>query len=351
FIWVPIVDLSLSLNKWYLIAVSLCSISLLSIILVPLDVQNKAILMVVVFISQVAGAFSSAPLGGFMAKLVKDSQKGRASGMYQAGNLGGIGIGGGLGLWITEHYSYLTALLLIVGLCSLCTCTLFFLPKISAIKGDVKRRFKIIVLDLKGLFSNKISIYTTILMTTPIAVGAVASMWSSIADQWNVLPDTTALITGVLSAILSVLGCIVGGFICDKFSRWTGFFGSGITLGLIAIIMAFTTFNNLNFCIGVLVYAFILGIGYASFSAVIIHAIGKENASTKYTFLSSLGNVPLVYLLALNGYIADNYNIKYMLVAEALLGIGFAIIFLGILWKMGFPTKTVKLDTLSQLEN
>jgi PAT family beta-lactamase induction signal transducer AmpG len=40
-----------------------------------------------------------------MAHTVANQAKGRAAGWYEAGNLGGTGIGGGAGLWLANHYS------------------------------------------------------------------------------------------------------------------------------------------------------------------------------------------------------------------------------------------------------
>src|SRR5205814_4478654 len=63
------------------------------------------VLMTVVVISQVAGTLIVLPVGGLMAHTVAENAKGRAAGWYQAGNLGGNGIGGGVGVWLASHFS------------------------------------------------------------------------------------------------------------------------------------------------------------------------------------------------------------------------------------------------------
>ncbi len=60
--------------------------------------------------------------------------------------------------------------------------------------------------------------------------------------------------------------------------------------------------------------------------AVILYAIGKKNESTKYALLSSLGNLPVVYMTTFDGWAHDKYNSKHMLVAEALVCILFVVI-------------------------
>jgi MFS transporter, PAT family, beta-lactamase induction signal transducer AmpG len=73
--------------------------------LVPLQPKHVGIIMAVVFVSQVAATLIMLPLGGLMAHTVAEDSKGCAAGWYQAGNLGGNGIGGGAGVWLASHFS------------------------------------------------------------------------------------------------------------------------------------------------------------------------------------------------------------------------------------------------------
>ena len=67
--------------------------------------------------------------------------------------------------------------------------------------------------------------------------------------------------------------------------------------------------------------AVFVGAGYAAFSALVVHAIGRGVASTKYAILQSLGNIPVAYMTAFNGWVHDRYGGVWMLNGEALLGI------------------------------
>ncbi|MCG2590953.1 MFS transporter [Rhodohalobacter sulfatireducens] len=331
FLWAPIVDLTLSLHKWYLIGVSLTALSLFSIYLIPFDTEFKLLLTFVVFISQVAASFANAPVGGFMAKTVREEQKGRAAGWYQAGNLGGTGFGGGAGIWLASHFSSNISLLVLSVSMLFCAFTLSYLPQVVAQKTELKKRFTLIFVDLKALFRNKLAIYSIALFITPVGVGAASGLWSSVAFNWEVNADNIALIVGVFSAFASVIGCIIGGWIADRFGRWTAYFGAGCFMALISFIMYLAPNSPIVFNISVLVYAVSIGVAYAAFSAVVLHAIGKGMAATKYALLSSFGNISPVYMTALNGWVYDGYGIKTMLLAETVLGIAFVIIFIGIL--------------------
>ncbi len=124
----PLTDLTLSLHKWYLIGISFCSAALLLLCFIPLSKHLTTILTAIVFLSQIADTFVVAPVGGFMAKTVAEEKKGRAGGWFQAGNLGGTGAGGGAGIWLSTHFSYQTAgVILSIAMLS-CAIVLFFVP-------------------------------------------------------------------------------------------------------------------------------------------------------------------------------------------------------------------------------
>src|SRR5207237_203856 len=60
-------------------------------------------LTAIVLISNMAVTFNSMSVESLMAHATPDGEKGRAAGWFQAGNLGGYGLGGGVGLWLAER--------------------------------------------------------------------------------------------------------------------------------------------------------------------------------------------------------------------------------------------------------
>jgi len=327
FVWAPLIDLTLSLHKWYLIGISFCAATLLLLCLIPLNNNSTGLLTAFVFLSQFAATFVVTPVGGFMAKTVAVEKKGRAGGWYQAGNLGGVGIGGGAGIWLSIHFSYQTAGVILSTTMLACAIALYFVMQVYADKeSTLKDGFKILAIDVKNLFRSPITVFTTAMILTPIGVGAAAGIWSSVAADWHATADTVALVTGVLNGVACAIGCVFGGWIADKLGKWWAFFGSGTLMAIVTLVMSLSTFTSINYVSGVLLYAFMLGFAWAAFSAIVLHAIGKGMASTKYALLSSIANIPPVYMTIFDGWLHDKYNITTMLRGETFLGLGFVII-------------------------
>ena len=340
FIWAPLTDLTLSLHKWYLIGLGFCSSTLFLLCFIPINTNATGFLTAIVLLSQIAATFVVAPVGGFMAKTVAEEKKGRAGGWYQAGNLGGMGLGGGAGIWLSSHFSYqIAGIVLSIAMLS-CGLALYFVQQVYSEKErTLKEGLKILLVDIKDLSRSPIAIFTTIMIITPIGIGAAAYIWSSVATDWKVTPDTVALVTGIISGGVSAIGCVFGGWVADKLGRWWAFFGSGTLMAIVTLVMSISNFTPVSYIGGVLLYAFMFGFANAAFSAVVLHAIGKGLASTKYALLSSISNIAPVYMTTFDGLLHDKYNIRTMLLGETFLGLGFVIIGVLALSRLNFKNR------------
>ena len=335
FVWGPIVDLSLSLHKWYWLSLLACIASVLLLCFIPLTVKNATLLSIIVFISQVAGTTTLLPINGLMAKRIRENKKGAASGWYQAGNLAGTGIGGGVGLWLATHYN-----LILAGIV-LCVVSIFFAMVMLLIKDIPYRKEKTIVYEIKGMSKDilamiklPVALFVMTLIIMPIGTGAMANVWSAVAKDWKTDADTVVLVTGLLCGGVSALGCIAGGFIADRWGVWDAYLGIGVVCALVTVLIAVFPYHPATYISCVLIYGFCTGLMYAAYTAVILFVIGKKHTATKFSLMSSLGNLPVVYMTTFDGWTHDKFGSRYMLTAEAVVGIIFVIIFLVVLQQM-----------------
>ena len=324
FCWGPIVDLTLTPRRWYLLAVLVAAATLFLLGIIPFQQNAIAFLSAMVLISQIAVAFVVLPMGALMAYTVADDAKGRAAGWYQAGNLGGNGIGGGLGVWLGVHFSKEIAGATLALAMIAAAAAIYFAADFRITAGfGFRERIRLTGRDVLAMVRSAIPLLTLVLITSPIGAGAMNNLWSAVAIDWHAGANMVALVTGVLNGIVCALGCLLGGWVADRFGRWWSYFVFGCALAATAIIMSFVPWTPNSFALGVLVYAFFVGTGYAAYSALVVHAIGRGVASTKYALCQSLGNIPVAYMTAFNGWVHDRFGGVWMLNGEALLALGF----------------------------
>jgi PAT family beta-lactamase induction signal transducer AmpG len=327
FLWGPIVDLSLSLRKWFWIAIAACIATLLMICFIPLTVKGVILLVIIVFMSQVAGTFTLLPVAGFMARRIADNKKGSASGWYQAGNLGGVGLGGGAGLWLATHYSIATAGIVLCAFSLLVSIIIMKIEDVPHVKNEtIIEELTVMGKDIITMLKIPVVLFVIIMICMPIGTGAASNLWSAIAVDWKTDADTVALITGIISGLISAVGCIAGGFIADRWGNWKSYLGFGILCALVTGSMALFPLQPYVYITGVLAYAFTGGLMNAAFTSLLLFATGKKNIATKFSLLISLGNLSFVYMTSFDGWIHDKHNSKYMLIAEAVLGLVSVII-------------------------
>ncbi len=337
FLWGPVVDLTLSLRKWFWLGLLLTITTLLLLCFIPFTQKEATFLSIIVFISQVAATLTFLPVNGFMALSIRDKSKGEASGWFQAGSLGGVGIGGGAGLWLAIHYSIILSGIVLCVACILFALVILLIKDIPHNKEKtIAQELKLMGKEILSLAKLPVALFVIILLTTPIGSGAMTNLWSAVANDWNTNADTVVLVTGILSGGISAVGSVAGGFIADKRGVWIAFLGIGSISALLVLLLAIMPLKPSVYIFVVLMYAFATGMMYAAFTAIIYFVIGKRNAVTKYSLISSLGNLPVVYMTKFDGWIHDKFNSRYMLSAEGLAGILFVIIFYLILKRMRY---------------
>src|SRR5438067_6453397 len=306
----PVADLTLTSRRWYLLGLGTSAATLLLLAFLSLHQNAVAILMAVVFVSQVAGTLIVLPVGGLMAHTVAEGAKGRAAGWYQAGNLGGNGIGGGVGVWLASHFSKEIAGggLAIAMLAS--AAAIYFVSDVRVVANEtLGERLRILWRDILSMVRAAIPLFTIVLVCSPIGASAMKNLWSAVAPDWSATADQVALVSGVLNGVVSAIGCVISGWVADRVGRWWSYFGSGILMALVAIIMAVAPRTPNAFTVSVLAYALTGGMAYTAFSAIVLLTIGRGAASTKYdATLSSLGHLPAVYMAASDGWVHDRFG-------------------------------------------
>jgi len=320
FLWAPPVDLSLSTHFWYVIGLVGSAATLLVVVLVP--PVPGLLLTSVVFLSQVSAGVLTLPVAGMIAHTVAEHKKGMASGWYQAGSLCGTGVAGGAGVWLVTHSGAVTAGAVLVVSMLICAVALFYIPNVRPMsRSRIIERWRFFWSEFLEMVKSPMALLVMALTSSPIGAGGAAALWSAVAPDWGAGANTVALVTGVLSGVLSAGGCVVGGWSCDRLGRFCGFFGGGALLGVVAILLAALPRTPQVYSAGVLIYAVVMGFVYSAFTALILSAIGKGAATAKYAIVNSLGNVLVLYMTASDGWAHDRWGAGGMLYWEGVLGL------------------------------
>jgi PAT family beta-lactamase induction signal transducer AmpG len=333
FLWAPFIDTTLDNRRWYLLTGLLSAVGVAAIGLVPPTERNLGLLTTVVVVSNFAVAVVGMTTQALMLTSVPPEKFGRAGGWFQAGNLGGGGLGGGLGLILAERLKDHPAVpgIVLAALCAVCIAPLWMVhePREHRPLANVGPALVGVVKDIWHLARSKPGALALLLSLLPIGSGAASGLWSAVASDWHASANTVALATGVLSGVIMMVGSIAGGWACDRMDRKNAYMLFGVMQALCAIGMALLPHTERWYFVMTSLYSFVTGLTYAGYSAFVLEAMGAGAAATKFSLYASLSNTPIMYMTRVDGWAHGRFGPSGMLFGEAIAGaIGLAFFLL-----------------------
>ncbi len=342
FLWAPVADTTLSRKRWYVLAGLVSAVGIFVTGAVPADERSLPLLYAAVLVSNVAVTFLAMASESLMIYNTPPELHGRAGGWFQAGNLGGNGLGGGAGLWLAQTLPepWMAGAALAVA-CALCGAALWFVPEPPpmARTGNYGRTLLAVLKDLWQVARARAGILALLICFLPIGSGAASNLWSAVADDWHASANTVALATGVFSGIVSALGCLAGGYGSDRMDRKTAYALYGLLMAMCTVAMAIAPRTEAMYVVFTLMYAFIQGLTYAGFTAVVLETIGLGAAATKFNVFASLSNMPIAYMTLVDGWAHTRWGADGLLNVEAAIGVLGIIVFVAI--AMALPRRAL----------
>jgi MFS transporter, PAT family, beta-lactamase induction signal transducer AmpG len=331
-LWAPIVDVTLTPRKWYVLATAASAFGVLGMSIVPLGPSTLPLLLVIIAFASLINSAVGMAVEAILADATPPDQVGRVSAWFQAGNLGGNGLGGGLGLFLIVKLPQPWMAGAIMGaLFMVCCFALLLTPKTEAgHRGEgAFAAVKGVVRDLKLMLKTKGGLLAAILCILPVGTGAAQPVLTQaeVAAFWGAGQRHVEILQGLLAGIITAAGCFAGGWVCNRLRPRIAYPCIGIGLAVIAVGMALSPATVNMYIAWSLVYAFGVGLSYAAFTAFVLEAMGKGSGATKYNIYASLANFPIWWLGLLLGVVAQRYGMRKMLLTEAVLGVLGVIVF------------------------
>ena len=170
---------------------------------------------------------------------------------------------------------------------------------------------------------------SAVLCFVPVGTGAVSGVLAQaeVAAHWGAGVHEVELVQGLLTGIISMVGCVVGGYGCKRLGSRTAYAVYGGAMAAVTAVMAVLPATPLVYVACCLMYAFVTGFCFAAFSAFVLDAIGAGNAATKYNFFASISNIPIGYMGLLLAAVETRFGASGMLFAESACGLVGILVF------------------------
>jgi MFS family permease len=316
-VWAPLVDTVGNPKLWYGLGAAAVGGSMLAMSVLPMTRAEVPVFSALIIVSSVASTLVSMSTEIFMANQTPPELRGRASGWSQAGNLGGNGIGGGIGLLLAEHvpHAWVSGAVL-AAICFACWAGMLVLPKLHRIPSEHSyfRDLLQVGIDVWQVARSRIGYLALIIMVLPIASGAMP--WSAVASEWHASGDVVAVVQGIGGGLASMVGAMAAAFVCDRMDPKRAYCLFGLLVGLTAAAMTVLPRTATVFMAFVLLYNAAVGMGYTGYAAIVLEAIGKKSAATNWNLMAALSNAPITAMGIFDGWMHDRFGTDAMLLGE-----------------------------------
>jgi len=304
FLWSPVVDFWIRRRTWMVLFAAISGAMLFgAVLLLPRHTELATTLL---FAGFSVNLLTTAASGGILASTQNEHGKAQGAAWAQGGMLAASALGGAVLLYFSKRLPLPiagTIAALMVALPAGIALTIGEpAPETSAKEflktcGTMGREIK------ETLFSWK-SLPGILLLMSPVGSGSAQSLFAAMARDYGVGEHGVMLLNGVLGGVLTMLGAFAAVVVPAHWDRRLAYGAAGLACSLSGGYLALAPMRPFEYFLGVGFYMLTTGMCYAFFLGVVMVTMGEagRSASSRYTILVSLGNLPVVYMTKVEGW-------------------------------------------------
>lgn len=321
FLWSPITDFFVRRRTWLLIG------GLTAAVLMGLAFQSPNLsahgALVLMLLSACCGQLVVSSAGGMMGVLHSEETRRKAGSFYQAGSMG-LGALSAWGLmWLSPRVGR--------GVLGGVAAAMIGVPALAALLAPRQDRLSDETLratgqriwrEFRSTFVRWDAVPYTLCMVFPGATGAAVGLLTGVAAQYGVRGDRVAWVNGLLGGMVMAAGSGLMALLKTRVRATVLYMLVAlVNCGCMAV-MWLLPMRPSTYYMGVLLYLFTVGACYAVFTAVVLEFLGNsgKSGSGRYSIINSLGNVPVLYMIQVDGWGAERWGGRGIALAESVAG-------------------------------
>ena len=327
FLWSPLADTGIRRRSWIIVSATGAAVAAAIAIL---GIHGSvAMLTALLFLSNAFAGLLSSSCGALLTA-IPESLRGRASGWYQSGNVGGGAIGGGLVIWLADRVSLPVVAIAITAAMVLPSLAAFLIEEAVPVRRSIGPQIIGMFHDLRDLLRSRRTWLGLIFFLSPVGTAAIQNLISSVGQDYHASGGEVAWVTGVAGGLLSAAGCFIGGIVADRMSRMAAYALAGGLAAIFGAWLAFGPATPFTYGAGYAGYSLAAGFAYAVYTALLLDVVGKRQhaAAFAYSALNASGNASISYMTWLDGVGYKHWGARGLMGTDAVANGAFGVILL-----------------------
>jgi MFS transporter, PAT family, beta-lactamase induction signal transducer AmpG len=296
----PMLDVRFS-RRWY--ATLFAALESVFVILAVMNLDHLAALECALVAGGVAAMLASTALGGWLSTVCPKKDENRLSAWYNIANVGAAGITAVLGGELVRHLPlWLAALLL--GLVVFAPAALFLMiPAPGPDRRLAGESFSQFNREVLALLRRREVLIALLLFLSPCGSFTLSNMLGGLGNDFNASARMVSLSGGAGSFVPGILGCLLFPII----ARWMPlrflYLANGILGGLFTASLILLPHASWTFVLAFVGECLFQAVSFAILIGIVFETIGQNNplAATTFTFLVAAANIPVTYMLLVDG--------------------------------------------------
>ena len=328
FLWSPITDFFVRRRTWLLAG------GLLAALFMAVGFQQPSLssfaALSLMLISACASQLVVSSCGGMMGALHSEQTRRVAASLYQAGSLGFGALAAWLLIFSSSRVSQSALGWLAAALIGIPTLVAFAAPRQQEVAADtLTATMRRVWGEFKTTFLRWDALPYVACMTFPMASGAAVALLPGVARQYGVDGDHVAWVNGLLGGVMMAAGSAAMSLVRTRMRVPVLYMVVALVNCACTAVLWIGPLSPTTYYTGILLYLFTVGSCYGVFTAVVLEFLGDSgrSGSARYSIINSLGNVPVLYMLQVDGWGADRWGGRGLAGVEAVVGaIGAALL-------------------------
>ena len=341
FLWAPITDFLVRRRTWLMLG-SLLSAGLI-LVAFHQNTLTTTSALILMLLSACCTQLVVSSCGGMMGALRSEDVRRSAGSFYQAGSMGIGALAAFVLVWMSSRVSQGMLGWIAAAMIGLPGLAAVLAPKQEAIEtGSFADTMRRIWVEVKTTFWRWEAIPYICCMTFPMASGSAVGLLPGVAKQYGVSGDNVAWMNGLAGGMLMAAGSCVMALVHTRMRASVLYMVMALINCATLAVLWLGPLQASTYFAGVTLYLFTTGACYAMFTAVVLEFLGDsgKSGSGRYSIINSLGNVPVLYMLRVDGWGGDRWGGRGLAGVECVLGAAGAILLLTYFLTAGRRTLT-----------
>jgi PAT family beta-lactamase induction signal transducer AmpG len=327
----PILDVRFS-RRWY--ATVLACAAGIFLALAVANIRHLAVLEAAMLLANVAAFLSGSALGGWLSTIVATEDESRISSWFNIANVGGAGLMFLLGAEILRLLPLHVAAAVIGLLLFLPTGVFPFMPAPGPDRKLASESFAQFFREVLALLRRKQVLIALLLFVAPSASFSLTAMLSGFGDDFHASARMVSLLGGLGVVAAATLGSLLFPSLARRMPLRPLYLGIGTVGGLFTLSLIAMPHTPATFTTALVGENVFQALAYTACYAIAFETIGRDNplAATTFTVLNAAANIPILYMLVIDGNAYTHHGVVGSFAADAGVSIAACALLGCLLW-------------------